>query len=149
MYHHISQPVYIMLNHTDKLNDVLTLAHEAGHGINNQFMREKQNSLSFATPMATAEVASTFMEDFVLDRIASTANDEERLAIMMMKLNSDVSTIFRQVACYRFEQDLHEAFRRESYLDAQAIGKLFRKNMTAYMGPSIELGEGVENWWAD
>jgi oligoendopeptidase F len=143
----ISQPTYILLNHTDRLNDVLTLAHELGHGINNELIRQRQNALNFGTPTSTAEVASTFMEDFVLQEILRGADDELRLSIMMMKLNDDVSTIFRQVACYRFEQELHLNFREKGYLSNEEIGTLFRKHMSAYMGPAVEQSPGSENWW--
>ncbi|MBU1557660.1 M3 family oligoendopeptidase [Patescibacteria group bacterium] len=143
----ISQPTYILLNHTDRLKDVLTIAHEVGHGINNELMREKQNALNFGTPMSTAEVASTFMEDFVLEDILKEADDELRLTIMMDKLNNDISTIFRQVACYKFEQDIHKDFREKGYLSKEEIGKLFQKNMSAYMGDFVEQSEGSENWW--
>ena len=143
----ISQPTYILLNHTDKLNDVLTLAHELGHGINNELIRERQNALNFGTPTSTAEVASTFMEDFVLQEILRKADDELRLAIMMKKLNDDVSTIFRQVACYRFEQGLHREFRLKGYLSVKEIGELFQQHMAAYMGDYVEQSAGSENWW--
>jgi oligoendopeptidase F len=143
----ISQPTYILLNHTNRLNDVLTLAHELGHGINNELIRGKQHSLHFGTPISTAEVASTFMEDFVLQEIMRKADDEMRLSIMMMRLNDEVSTIFRQVACYRFEQELHEQFRNRGYLSKDEIGKLFQKHMKSYMGASVEQSPGSENWW--
>jgi len=143
----ISQPTYILLNHTDRLNDVLTLAHELGHGINNELIRGKQNSLNFGTPISTAEVASTFMEDFVLQEIVRKADDELRLSIMMMRLHDEVSTIFRQVACYKFEQELHDQFRQIGYLSKEDIGKLFRKHMVSYMGDSVEQSPGSENWW--
>ncbi len=146
-HHLISQPTYIMLNHTDKLNDVLTLAHELGHGINNELIRKNQNALNFGTSTATAEVASTFMEDFVLQEVVKKADDELKLAIMVKKLNDDVSTIFRQVACYRFEQELHRDFRSKGYLSKEDIGGLFRKHMAAYMGPFVEQSMGSENWW--
>lgn len=146
-HHLISQPTYIMLNHTDKLNDVLTLAHELGHGINNELVRKKQNALHFGTSTATAEVASTFMEDFVLQEILRRADDELRLAILVKKINDDVSTIFRQVACYRFEKDLHHDFRAKGYLSKEEIGSLFRKHMISYMGPFVEQTAGSENWW--
>lgn len=79
-HHLISQPTYILLNHTDKLHDVLTIAHELGHGINNELIKGKQNALNFGTPISTAEVASTFMEDFVLQEILKQADDELRLS---------------------------------------------------------------------
>lgn len=142
-----SQPTYILLNHTDRLQDVLTIAHELGHGINNELVRERQNSLNFGTPTSTAEVASTFMEDFVLEEIMRQADDELRLSVMMMKLNDDVSSIFRQVACYRFEQELHDAFRKSGYLSKEEIGALFQSHMESYMGPSVEQSPGAQNWW--
>jgi oligoendopeptidase F len=143
----ISQPTYILLNHTNRLNDVLTLAHELGHGVNNELIRKKQNALNFGTPVSTAEVASTFMEDFVLQDILRKADDELRLSIMMMKLNDEVSTIFRQVACYMFEQELHRAFRQKGYLSNEEIGGLFCTHMSAYMGDFVEQSPGSENWW--
>lgn len=146
-YHLISQPSYILLNHTNRLNDVLTLAHELGHGINNELIREKQNALNFGTPISTAEVASTFIEDFVLQKILKKADDELRLSIMMMRLNGEVSTIFRQVACYKFEQELHQNFRQKGYLSKDDIGKLFQKHMASYMGDAVEQSPGSENWW--
>ncbi|MEW6109390.1 MAG: M3 family oligoendopeptidase [Nitrospirota bacterium] len=147
VYHLISHPTYILLNHTNRLNDVLTLAHELGHGINNELIRERQNALNFGTPLSTAEVASTFMEDFVLGEILCNADDEMGFSIMMKKLGDDVSTIFRQVACYRFEQELHQEFRNRGYLSKEEIGKLFQKHMSSYMGGSVEQSDGSENWW--
>ena len=142
-----SQPTYVLLNHTDKLQDALTLAHEMGHGINNELMKQKQNSLNFGTPVSTAECASTFMEDFVLQEILQTADEETQFGLMMTKLNSDISTIFRQVACYQFEQELHKTFREKGYLSYQEIAKIFQKYMIAYMGPAVEKSPGSENWW--
>ncbi|MBN2655181.1 MAG: M3 family oligoendopeptidase [Nitrospirae bacterium] len=143
----LSQPTYIMLNHTDKFADVLTLAHEAGHGINNELMRKKQNALTFESPTCTAEVASTFMEDFVLEDIIKKADDRTKLSVMMRKLNDDVSTIFRQIALYNFETELHNEFRKQNYLSKQEIGRIFKKHMQSYMGRYVEQSEGSENWW--
>ncbi|MCK9420798.1 MAG: M3 family oligoendopeptidase [Nitrospirae bacterium] len=147
IHHLMVQPTYILLNHTGKLHDVLTIAHELGHGINNELIKKKQHALDFGTPTSTAEVASTFMEDFVLDEVLHSADDELRLAIMMQKLNDDVSSIFRQVACYQFEQELHRDLREKGYLSKEEIGTLFRKHMTAYMGKAVLQSEGSENWW--
>ena len=141
-----SQPTYVLLNHTDKVDKVLTIAHEMGHAINGELMRA-QNSLNFGTPLSTAEVASTFMEDFVLEAILQQADDELRLAIMIAKLNDDIGSIFRQVACYQFEQALHQAFRDQGYLSKEAIGELFQKYMSGYMGPAVEQSPGSQNWW--
>lgn len=143
----ITLPTYILLNWTDKLTDVLTFAHELGHGVNNELIRNKQNSLNFSTPTSTAEVASTFMEDFVLQNLMKDADDELKLTLMMMKLNEDINTIFRQVAFYNFEWELHSKFRKKGYLGSEEIGKLFRKHMQSYMGNYVEQTEGSQNWW--
>ncbi len=143
----LKPPVYVLLNHTNKLHDVLTLAHEMGHAINDELIKKKQSSLNADTPLSTAEVASTFMEDFVLTELEDNANEELKLSLMMMKLNDDVSSIFRQVACYRFEQELHKTFRQKMHLSKKEIGELFRKHMSSYMGPHVELSKGCENWW--
>lgn len=143
----ITQPTYVLLNHTNRLQDVLTLAHEMGHAINNELMREKQHALTFDTPLATAEVASTFMEDFVLEHVAQQADVHGQLAINMMKLNDDISSIFRQVAAYRFEQQLHQQYRATNYLSQQEIGALFTHHMSAYMGPAVAQSPGSQNWW--
>ncbi len=141
---YITHPVYVLLNFTGTLRDVSTLAHEMGHAINDELIKKRQNALNFDTPMSTAEVASTFMEDFITDRLARGADDELKLALMVSQLNSLVSTIFRQVAIYRFEQELHQVFRTEGYVTLDTINKLFKKHMASYMG---EASEGCENWW--
>ena len=143
----VGQPTYVFLNHTDKLHDVLTIAHEMGHAINNELMREKQGAVYFDTLTSTAEVASTFMEDFVLNEVIQRVDDEQKLSILMSKLNSDISSIFRQVAFYKFEQELHKTFREEGYLSYKEIGNIFKKHMLDYMGNYVEQSPGSENWW--
>lgn len=140
-------PTYIMLNHNDRARDVMTIAHEVGHGINNELIKKKQIAINFDTPLSTAEVASTFMEDFALQEIAEGLEGKERLALMMMKLDDDISTIYRQIAFYRFETELHKTFREKSFLSHQDIGALFRKHMESYMGEAVEQSTGSENWW--
>jgi oligoendopeptidase F len=143
----LKTPTYILLNHNDDLDNVTTLAHELGHGINNELIRAKQNELNFGTPTSTAEVASTFMEDFVLQELEREADDELRLSLMMMKLNDDISTIFRQIAFYNFEKELHAEFRAKGYLSKEEIGTLFQKHMMSFMGTAVEQSKGSENWW--
>lgn len=143
----VSLPTYILLNHTDKFRDVTTLAHEVGHGINDELIKKTQPATYAHTPLATAEVASTFMEDFTINELLANADDDTRLAIMMMKLNDDVSTIMRQVAAYMCEQEIHAEYRRQGYLSKEEIGRIFQKHMNAYMGSSVEQSPGSENWW--
>jgi len=142
-----TSPTYILLNHTNELMDVLTLAHEVGHGLNNELMKETQSELYFGTPMVTAEVASTFVEDFVLQRLLVEADDKLKLSLMMFKLNDEVSTIIRQVAAYRFEQELHQTFRQKGYVAKEEIGQIFTHHMSAYMGEAVIQSPGSANWW--
>lgn len=144
----ISQPIYINLNYAKELDDMVTIAHEFGHAINDELIKRKQNALNFETPISTSEVASTFMEDFLLNKIIKNANEELKLALMMQKLNRDISSIFRQIACYKFEQELHQNFKNKSYLAKEEIGSLFQKHMKSYMGNYVEYSPGSENWWA-
>ena len=143
----ISLPTFILLNHNDRLRDVTTLAHEMGHGINNELTRVKQNALNFDSPTSTAEVASTFMEDFVFEKLLVQADDELELQLLMAKLGDDVGTIFRQIAFYEFERELHSTFRSRGYLTAREIGQLFARHTRAYMGDFVEQSDGSANWW--
>jgi oligoendopeptidase F len=140
-------PVYLLLNHTNKLRDVSTIAHEAGHGVNHYLINKHEKSLNSGNSLFTAEVASTFMEDFVFQEILKSADDELKLNIKMQRLNDDVSTIFRQIAFYRFEQEIHEEFRKEGYLSKEKIGEIFQKHMVAYMGDYVSQDPGSQNWW--
>ncbi len=139
-------PIYILMNYTDKLNDVLTLAHEVGHGIHYTLARA-QKIQNYGASLATAEVASTFMEDFVISEVEKNLGEKEKDLLSMTRLNDDVSTIFRQVACYNFEKELHASFRTKGFLSTKEIGELFIKHMQSYMGDAINYNKGSENWW--
>ncbi len=143
----LAHPTYVLLNYVPELKQVTTIAHEMGHAINNELQRGKQSDLNFGVPLSTAETASVFMEDFVFDEIAKTADDETRLALMVARLQDEIAIAFRQVACYRFETELHRTFREKGYLSKKDIGAIFQKNMAAYMGEAVEQSPGSENWW--
>ncbi len=139
-------PIFILMNYTDRLNDVLTLAHEVGHGIHFTLARA-QNSVNFGASLATAEVASTFMEDFVLEEVEKGLKPQEKRLLAMERLNDEISTIFRQVACYNFETELHKTFREKGFLSTKEIGEIFLKHMKSYMGDAVKMNTGAENWW--
>jgi len=143
----VAEPTYILLNFANKLRDLTTIAHECGHAINGEMMRTIKNSLDYGGTIATAEVASTFMEDFVLNEIMKEADDKTRLSIMMSRLSDDMATIFRQIACHNFQLELHNKFRQDGYVTKKVIGALFVKHMRSYMGPAVEQSKGSENWW--
>ena len=138
---------YILLNFTGEFEDILTLAHETGHALHNEFSRQKHGSLTLNPTLSTAEVASTFFEDFVTEHIYEKVSEKEKLSIIMFKLNQDISTIFRQIACYLFEKELHALFREKGYLSHLEIGKLFSSHMQNYMGEFVLHTNESMNWW--
>ncbi len=143
----ITQPSYVLLNFTENLDAVISLAHEMGHAINKELMKVKENALNFESPECLGEVASTFFEDFVLEKLAEDTTDEMKLSLMMARLDYAISSIHSQVACYRFEQELHTTFKEKGYLSKDEISAIFEKHMKAYIGDFVEQSDGSENWW--
>ncbi|MFA6476136.1 MAG: M3 family oligoendopeptidase [Candidatus Paceibacterota bacterium] len=145
--HSPTLPTYILLNYTGEWRDVKTLAHEVGHGINNELIRKNSRPIYFGTPISTAEVASTFFEDIVLESSRENVSEQEKLTLMMAKLDDEIGTIFRQVAAYRFEQTLHKTYREQGYLSKEVIGKMWLAEMKKYLGEAVTYPKGSENWW--
>lgn len=143
----VGDPVYVLLNYEGRTRDLTTFAHEFGHAIHNELSRARQSPLNFGAPVSTAEVASTFFEDFVFEELLKSVGPKERLGLLVEKIGDDVSTIFRQVACYRFERELHERYRSEGYLSAETVGDLFSRHMASYLGPAVEIERGHRTWW--
>jgi len=139
-------PTYILLNHNEKLQDILTIAHESGHAIHSEYSN-KQNPLNQGHSTATAEVASTFFEDFVLSDVKDEFSKKEKTSLMLKKLEDDISSIFRQIACYNFELELHNSFRKEGYLSKERISEIFCKEMNKYLGDSVSIDKHMELGW--
>lgn len=137
---------FVLLNHNKKLTDTITIAHEMGHAINNELVRLSQNALNSGTTLATIEVASKFFEDFVVEDIKKRLGPKQRQSILLNKLDKEVNSVFRQIALYNFETDLHALFRKKGYLSKKIIGNLFTRHMTAYLGSSVRM-DGFQNWW--
>ena len=146
MYWGYSDPVYVMLNHTNRITDTTTLAHEIGHAINGVLMK-KESPINYDNPMFLAEIASNFCEEYVFDLINEELSDKERLILNMEKIGGAVSSIMRQVAGYNFEREIHDVFRAEGYISKEQIGTIFSKHMKSYMGTSVTQDAGSENWW--
>lgn len=139
-------PTYILLNHSNRLNDVLTIAHESGHGIHAE-MSKSQSALNSGHPISLAEVASTFFEDFVLDDILENIDRDKKKIILNQKANNDISTIFRQVAFYNFEKELHSEFRKKGYFKKEYICELFCKHMKSYLGDAVLEDDSMRYGW--
>lgn len=147
-FHHLmSQPTFILLNYTGELTDVFTLAHEAGHGINNELMRKNNNALNFGGPLFTAEVSSKLMEAILFEEILNEKDEELCLVAMMMKLNDQIGHVFSSASKNRFEAELHYSFRNKGYLSKKEIGQLYKKHAMEYMGNYVKQTPGSENWW--
>jgi len=140
-------PTYILLNYNDRVNDVLTIAHECGHGIHSE-LSSRQNALNDDYSLALAEVASTFFEDFALEKIVSQSKDKAFIESMKHESMSDtVNTIFRQIAFYNFEKDLHNTFREKGYLSHEEISDIFIKHMRSYLGDAVDVDDGMRYGW--
>lgn len=145
--HLICQPTYILLNYTGESKDIFTLAHEAGHGINNELMRKRNNALNFGGPLFMAEVSSKLMEAILFEEILREKDEKSRLTAMMMKLNDQIVHVFMTAAENRFESELHYSFRKKGYLSKEEMGQLHKKYAIKYMGNCVEQTPGSENWW--
>jgi len=141
-----SFPIYVLLNFEGRVRDITTIAHETGHAINNVLMR-RQNALNYGNSLAVAEFASTFMEDFVFDEIIKNTPAEKRLPLIMNKLDDQIGSVYRQIACYQFELDLHNEYRNTRFVSSDRIGKLFVKNMINYLGDAVIVRGQAEDWW--
>jgi len=139
-------PTYILLNHNERLQDVLTIAHESGHGIHTEYSN-KQNYLNQGYSTACAEVASTFFEDFVLEEITKGLPKKEKTILQLKSIEQDVSSIFRQIACYNFELQLHKQFREKGYLSSKEISDIFVKEMSSYLGEYVSKDEHMRLGW--
>ncbi|MCX8996818.1 M3 family oligoendopeptidase [Rhizobiaceae bacterium BDR2-2] len=138
---------YVLVNYLGKPRDVMTLAHELGHGVH-QVLAGGQGALMCDTPLTLAETASVFGEMLtfraLLDR---TENPRERKAMLAQKVEDMINTVVRQIAFYEFERKVHTA-RREGELTADDIGKLWLSVQAESLGDAIAISEGYETWWS-
>ncbi|MCS7045172.1 MAG: M3 family oligoendopeptidase [Gemmataceae bacterium] len=138
---------YILLNFTDRLRDVMTLAHELGHGLH-QYLARGRGYLQCDTPLTTAEMASVFGEMLTFRRLlALSPQPRARLALLCSKIEDAFATVFRQVVLTRFEQRLHDARARQGELSAETINHLWQTANQAMFGDSVTLTEGYAWWW--
>jgi oligoendopeptidase F len=138
---------YVLLNYTGTSRDVMTLAHELGHGVH-QFLARPRGLFEQDAPLTLAETASVFGEMLVFRRLLAAERDPAaRLALVCGKLEDAFATVFRQVAMTRFEQALHAARRAEGELPVDRINALWMEANRAMFADSVELRDDYAWWW--
>ena len=139
---------YVLLNWTSKSRDVLTLAHELGHGVHGYLARE-QGIFHQSTPLTLAETASVFGETVTNNRLLDLIDDPgERFALLASAVDDSVATVFRQVAMNRFEHACHNERRDVGELAVDRFGELWLDSQRDMMGDSVELTENYTSWWS-
>jgi oligoendopeptidase F len=140
---------YVLLNHTDTLRDLMTIAHELGHGMHFVYSSRRQTALSSHAPLALCEVPSTFAELIVFDRMLETEQDPAtRAALVRGELESGFATVFRQVMMARYEQDAYGLRADGKALTPERLAALWIARNRQYYGDSIELPEGYRFGWS-
>ncbi len=139
---------YVLLNWTSKSRDVLTLAHELGHGVHGYLARE-QGIFHQSTPLTLAETASVFGETVTNNRLLDMIDDPgERFALLASVVDDSIATVFRQVAMNRFEAACHTARREAGELSVDRFGELWIDTQRDMMGDSVELTDNYRSWWS-
>jgi oligoendopeptidase F len=139
---------YVMLNYTARRRDVLTLAHELGHGVHFA-LAARQGIFHQSTPLTLAETASVFGETIVFGRLlAEDTAPQSRLALLAENLEDTIATVFRQVAMNRFEDLVHTTRREQGELSVERFGELWAASQAEMLGDSVELTEGYRSWWS-
>ncbi len=139
---------YVMLNYTSRPGDVLTMAHELGHGVHAALARPK-GLFEFSTPLTVAETASIFGETIVLERLLEEAPDAAaRLSLLAESLDGAVAAIFRQVAMNRFEHRIHTERRDTGELSVDAFASAWLETQSDMLGDSVEPSEAYGSWWS-
>ena len=137
---------YVFLNWMGERRDVLTLAHELGHGVH-QILAADQGTLLADTPLTLAETASIFAEGLTFDRLLATAPKAEQRGLLAGRIEDGLNTVVRQIAFHRFETRFHDE-RQKGEVPQQRINELWLDEMAASLGPAVTLNPGYEHWWS-
>ena len=137
---------YVLLNYQGKPRDVMTLAHELGHGVH-QVLAAPNGPLMAPTPLTLAETASVFGEMLTFRRLlAITTDKKQRKAMLASKVEDMINTVVRQIAFYTFEYKVHTE-RKSGELTAERLGQIWLEVQAESLGPAIELKPGYETFW--
>jgi oligoendopeptidase F len=138
---------YVLMSYLGRSRDVMTLAHELGHGVHASLSRE-QTYFNFYGTLPMAELASTFGEMLVFEKVIANADTKESLALVGGKIEDSFATIFRQATMYRFEQKCHKHRREIGELTSADFGNYWQECISNMFGDSLELGEEHRTWWS-
>jgi oligoendopeptidase F len=139
---------YVMLNFTARRRDVLTMAHELGHGLH-AALAQPQGVFHQSTPLTLAETASVFGEALVFGRMLEAAPDDDaRLSLLAERIDGAIATVFRQMAMNRFEHLVHTRRRSEGELSVQRICESWVEAQAELFGESVQITEGYRMWWS-
>jgi oligoendopeptidase F len=139
---------YVLLNFTAQRRDVLTMAHELGHGLH-AALAQPQGAFHQSTPLTLAETASVFGETLVFERLLAEADsDDLRLSLLAERLDSSMATVFRQMSMNRFEHLMHTRRRDEGELSADRISELWYDSQAELFGDSVQITDGYRIWWS-
>jgi oligoendopeptidase F len=139
---------YVMLNYTSRRRDVLTLAHELGHGLH-AALAIPRGVLEPHTPLTLAETASVFGETLVFRRLLDAAETPaSRLALLAENIEGSIATVFRQTAMNRFEELVHTERRQAGELSTDRFGELWHTSQAEMLGDAVEITEGYRSWWS-
>jgi oligoendopeptidase F len=137
---------YVLMNYQGKPRDVMTLAHELGHGVH-QVLAARNGPLMAPTPLTLAETASVFGEMLTFKRLlAETRSPMQRQALLAGKVEDMINTVVRQIAFYTFERAVHTE-RKNGELTAERLGELWLRVQGESLGPAIDIRPGYENFW--
>ncbi len=138
---------YVLVNYQGKQRDVMTLAHELGHGVH-QVLAGKQGALMAQTPLTLAETASVFGEMLTFRKLLSETTDAKaRKSLLAGKVEDMLNTVVRQIAFYSFERKVHLA-RREGELTSDDLNRIWMSVQGESFGPAIKMHEGYEVFWS-
>ena len=137
----------VFMTYLDKTDDVMTLAHELGHGVHASLSRS-QTMCNFFGTLPLAELSSTFGEMLTFEKLTANAILKDKLALYAEKIEGIFATIFRQSAMYRFEQRCHKSRRETGELSPEQFGEIWQEEIQAMFGNSVKLGEEHRCWWS-
>ena len=136
----------ILQSFLNKMDDVSTLAHELGHGVHASFSRD-QSYFNFHGTLPLAELASTFGEMLVFEKLVAGASTKDKLALYAEKIEGIFATVFRQAAMYQFEMRIHDARRTQGELASEQFGEIWQEELQSMFGDSVKLGDQHKCWW--